>query len=65
MRCFKDDNITHVSGKIDPVNDAEIIETELLLSDIESIEKKIFSLKKKANSGDGIAKKELQILKEC
>ena len=62
LRCFKDDNITHVSGKIDPVNDAEIIETELLLSDIESIEKKIFSLKKKANSGDAIAKKELQIL---
>ena len=62
LRCFKDDNITHVSGKIDPVNDAEIIETELLLSDIESIEKKIFSLKKKANSGDGIAKKEQQIL---
>ena len=61
LRCFKDDNITHVSGKIDPVNDAEIIETELLLSDIESIEKKIISLKKKANSGDGIAKKELQI----
>ena len=62
LRCFKDDNITHVSGKIDPVNDAEIIETELLLSDIESIEKKIFSLKKKASSGDAIAKKELQIL---
>ena len=62
LRCFKDDNITHVSGKIDPVNDAEIIETELLLSDIESIEKKIFSFKKKASSGDAIAKKELQIL---
>ena len=46
LRCFKDDNITHVSGKIDPVNDAEIIETELLLSDIESVEKKIVSFKK-------------------
>ena len=46
LRCFKDDNITHVSGKIDPVNDAEIIETELLLSDIESVEKKIVSSKK-------------------
>ena len=64
LRCFKDDNITHVSGKIDPVNDAEIIETELLLSDIESIEKKIFSSKKKAYSGDSIAKKELQILEK-
>ena len=64
LRCFKDDNITHVSGKIDPVNDAEIIETELLLSDIESVEKKIVSFKKKANSGDNIAKKELQILEK-
>ena len=64
LRCFKDDNITHVSGKIDPVNDAEIIETELLLSDIESVEKKIVSFKKKANSGDSIAKKELQILEK-
>ena len=64
LRCFKDDNITHVSGKIDPVNDAEIIETELLLSDIESVEKKIFSIKKKANSGDSSAKKELQFLEK-
>ena len=64
LRCFIDDNITHVSGKIDPVNDAEIIETELLLSDIESVEKKIVSFKKKANSGDSIAKKELQILEK-
>ena len=62
LRCFNDDNITHVSGKIDPVNDAEIIETELLLSDIESVEKKIFSIKKKSNSGDNQAKKELKIL---
>ena len=62
LRCFNDDNITHVSGKIDPVNDAEIIETELLLSDIESVEKKIFSIKKKATSGDNQAKKELKIL---
>ena len=64
LRCFKDDNITHVSGKIDPVNDAEIIETELLLSDIESVEKRIVSFKKNANSGDSIAKKELQILEK-
>ena len=64
LRCFKDDNITHVSGKIDPVNDAEIIETELLLSDIESVEKKIFSIQKKANSGDSSVKKELQFLEK-
>ena len=64
LRCFEDENITHVSGKIDPVNDAKIIETELLLSDIESVEKKIFTIKKKANSGDNLAKKELIILEK-
>ena len=62
LRCFDDDNISHVSGKIDPVNDAEVIETELLLSDIDIVEKKILSIQKKANSGDISAKKDLRIL---
>jgi len=39
VRCFKDENITHVSGKIDPIGDAEIIETELILADIQTLEK--------------------------
>ena len=62
LRCFDDDNISHVSGKIDPLNDAEVIETELLLSDIHNVEKKILSIQKKANSGDISAKKDLRIL---
>ncbi len=62
LRCFEDDEITHVSGKVNPINDAKIIETELLLSDIESVEKKIASINKKANSGDKLAKQELKIL---
>mgnify|MGYP001039461701 FL=1 len=39
VRCFEDENITHVSGKVDPIGDAEIIETELLLADIQTLEK--------------------------
>ncbi len=62
LRCFDDDNISHVSGKIDPLNDAEVIETELLLSDIHNVEKKILSIQKKANSGDISSKKDLKIL---
>ena len=62
LRCFDDDNISHISGKIDPVNDAEVIETELLLSDIDNVQKKILSTQKKANSGDILARKELRIL---
>ena len=61
LRCFDDDEITHVSGRVDPINDAEIIETELLLSDIQSVEKKIGAIQKKANSGDKLAKSELKI----
>lgn len=48
LRCFEDDDITHVEGKIDPLRDAEIIETELILADLESVEKRLPSLEKKA-----------------
>lgn len=47
LRCFEDDDITHVEGKVDPVADAEIIETELLLADLESLEKRVPNLQKK------------------
>ena len=50
LRCFEDDNITHVSGKIDPIADAEVIETELILSDMESLEKQLIKLKKDSKS---------------
>ena len=52
VRCFENQNITHVNNKIDPIEDIEIIETELILSDIETLEKSKESLKKKIKSGD-------------
>lgn len=62
VRCFENDDITHVEGKIDPLRDIEIIETELALADIESIEKRIPNLEKKAQS-DKSLKEELDVLK--
>ncbi len=56
LRCFEDDDITHVEGGVDPVRDAEIIETELMLADLESLEKRLDRLEKKAKTGDKEAK---------
>ncbi|MEO1746126.1 MAG: redox-regulated ATPase YchF [Pseudomonadota bacterium] len=52
LRCFEDDDITHVEGKIDPVADAETVETELMLSDLESLERRIVQTRKKATGKD-------------
>ncbi len=52
LRCFEDDDITHVSGSVDPLRDAEIIDTELMLADLDSQEKRLPNLQKKAKSGD-------------
>ena len=52
LRCFEDPDITHVEGGIDPLRDAEIIELELILADLESLEKRVDNLQKKARSGD-------------
>lgn len=62
VRCFQDDNIVHVAGGVDPIFDKEVIDTELQLKDIESVDKKILRLEKIAKSGDAKAKKELEIL---
>jgi ribosome-binding ATPase len=62
IRCFEDENIVHVAGSIDPVFDKEVIDTELQLKDLESVEKKILRLEKTAKSGDAKAKKDLSIL---
>ena len=48
VRCFEDGDITHVEGKIDPVADIETIETELMLADLDSLEKRVDALEKKA-----------------
>jgi GTP-binding protein YchF len=50
-RCFEDDDITHVEGRIDPLSDLEIIETELMIADMESLEKRLPNIEKKAKSG--------------
>jgi GTP-binding protein YchF len=52
LRCFEDDDITHVEGNIDPVRDAETVETELMLADLESLQKRLPALQKKAKSND-------------
>ena len=51
-RCFIDDDITHVEGKVDPLSDLETIETELMLADLESLEKRTSNLEKRAKTGD-------------
>ena len=60
VRCFDDDNVVHVHGKIDPLDDIETIDTELQLADLESVEKRIARIDKQAKSGD----KEMQALLE-
>lgn len=52
LRCFEDDNITHVEGSVDPIRDAEIVETELMIADLESLEKRLDQAQKKARGGD-------------
>ncbi len=56
LRCFEDGDVTHVEGKVDPIADAETVETELMLSDLESLEKRVPNLLKKATQGDKEAK---------
>lgn len=65
LRCFDDQDIVHVHGKIDPIHDAEIVETELMLSDLESVQKRLITCEKKAKSGDKQAAELLQLLKTC
>src|SRR3954454_17338730 len=52
LRCFEDDDITHVEGRIDPVADAETVETELMLADLDSLERRIVQFRKRAASKD-------------
>ncbi len=62
IRCFEDENIVHVAGSVDPVFDKEVIDTELQLKDLESVDKKIQKSEKIAKSGDAKARKELETL---
>lgn len=63
-RCFNDKDVSHVSGKIDPIHDIEIVETELLFSDLESIEKRLPNVSKKAKAGDKESQEKLAILEK-
>jgi ribosome-binding ATPase len=56
LRCFEDGDVTHVEGRVDPIADAETVETELMLADLESLEKRVPALLKKAAGGDKEAK---------
>jgi len=65
LRCFEDTDITHVEGSVDPLRDAEIIEIELMLSDMESLEKRLVGLEKKAKSGDKDAKFMVDLMRKA
>ncbi len=62
VRCFEDSDVTHVEGKIDPVADIETIETELMLADLDSLEKRVVGLEKRARGGDKEAKEALDLV---
>ncbi len=62
LRCFENDDITHVSGKVDPIADFEVVETELMLADMESLERRKAGVVKKANSGDKEAKAQVALI---
>jgi ribosome-binding ATPase len=65
LRCFEDGDVTHVSGKIDPVSDAEVVETELMLADLDSLEKRLPNLEKRAKGGDKEAAAEVPVVKKA
>src|SRR5947208_8228515 len=62
LRCFEDDDITHVEGRIDPVGDAETVETELMLADLASLEKRLTPLEKKAKGSEKEAKELMALM---
>jgi len=62
LRCFEGGDVTHVEGRVDPVADADVVETELMLSDLESLERRVPNLVKKAQQGDKEAKVEASVL---
>ena len=65
VRCFEDDNVIHVSGKVDPISDIEVIQTELCLADLSTVEKALHRHTKTARSGDKEAIKLVALLERC
>jgi ribosome-binding ATPase len=62
LRCFEDGDVTHVEGSIDPLRDAEVVETELMIADMESLEKRLNSAQKKAKGNDTEAKEQIAVM---
>ncbi len=62
LRCFDDDDVTHVEGSVDPIRDAETVETELMLADLDSLEKRLPSLQKKAKNADRDATAQVAVM---
>ena len=62
LRCFESGDVTHVEGSVDPIRDAETVETELLLADLESLEKRVVAAQKKARGSDKEAKAQLEVM---
>lgn len=62
VRCFEDENITHVAGRVDPLSDMETINLELIFADLESVERRIDRIGRKVKAGDKEAKQELDVL---
>jgi GTP-binding protein YchF len=65
LRCFEDDDITHVENRIDPLADADTVETELMLADLDSCEKRLSASEKKAKGGDKEAKAQVALLEKA
>ncbi len=63
VRCFADDNVVHVDGAVDPLRDVEVIQTELNLADLATVEKRIARIDKQARSGDKAMQRELEVLR--
>ncbi|WP_370048734.1 MULTISPECIES: redox-regulated ATPase YchF [Salipiger] len=63
LRCFEDDDVTHVDGRVDPVSDAETIETELIIADMESLEKRLQNIVRKVRGGDKEAIQQERLMK--
>lgn len=65
LRCFEDGDVTHVDGRVNPIEDADTIETELMLADLESVEKRLQGLSRKVRGGDKEAVQQERLLKEA
>ena len=65
LRCFEDADVTHVEGRVHPVEDAETVETELMLADLESLERRIVPLEKKAKTGEKEAKEQFALMSKA